>query len=135
MKSPKMRKFVGNKMWRDKAYDRKELAQSIIHYRMLDDQEYEQQLRSKLSEEVEEVVHAASTPKLVEEIADLYEVIDALCAVRGITRDEIMKAKEAKFAQLGGYYSKKFVMFVEHQEGSWGEKYCLADPLKYPEIT
>lgn len=136
MELRKMRTFIQNKMWRDKAIDMMEQQHgSKIHYRVLDAAEYDEQLRLKMLEEVHEVIAARSKKELTGEIADILEIIDALCIAHDITKDEISSEKIAKYNQRGGFTSRKFVTKAEHPEGSFGEKYCLADPLKYPEVT
>ncbi|MBA3953782.1 nucleoside triphosphate pyrophosphohydrolase [Candidatus Dependentiae bacterium] len=129
-----MRVFKQNKLWRDKAITRLEESGSKIHTLDLADQEYDKQLRLKLVEEADEVLKAPSKSTLIEELADVLEVIKALCKAHAITLDTVSEAQEKKYRERGGFESKKFVVKAEHPEGSFGEKYCLADPEKYPEI-
>ncbi|MGE0206687.1 MAG: hypothetical protein AB7R69_02445 [Candidatus Babeliales bacterium] len=129
-----MRKFIQNKLWRDKAPALMEQMGSIIHCTLLDDKEYDKQLREKLIEEIQEVVAAKNQKELTEELADIFEVIDALCALHGINKSEILKAQEEKKQKRGGFYERKFVTIAEHPEGSFGERYCLAQPEKYPVV-
>jgi hypothetical protein len=39
-----------------------------------------------------------------------------------------------KASRERGIQGRKFVTVAEHPSGSFGEKYCLNDPEKYPEI-
>lgn len=129
------RKFLQNKLWRDNAVAMMERnSGSTIHWHRLDDKEYDEQLRIKLIEETEEVVSAQSTEALKAEIADVYEVLDALMLLHGITKEEVKDIQMRKRAERGGFDGRTFVEIAEHPVGSYGEKYCLADPLKYPEI-
>jgi predicted house-cleaning noncanonical NTP pyrophosphatase (MazG superfamily) len=67
-----MRTFLQKKLWRDKAIDMMEQNHgSKIHWRQLNDQEFNQQIRIKLLEEAEEVVAAQSRNELINELADL----------------------------------------------------------------
>ncbi len=135
MTQPKMRKFVQNKLWRDKANEILEKQHgSIIHWRRLDDKEFNEQLRLKLLEESDEVKLAKSKEELISELADVFEVIDSLCKLNNVSREEIIVAQKAKIEKRGGFEGRKYVTVAEHLEGSFGEKYCLADPTKYPEI-
>lgn len=130
----KFRKFKQNKLWRDKAVDRLQQTGSIIHWERLNDHEYSVQLKEKLIEEAQEVAQASTTEQLCEELADVLEVMNALCIAHGFTLKEVMVAREAKHDERGGFEGRKFVTVAEHLVGSFGEKYCLADPEKYPEI-
>lgn len=129
-----MHKFLQNKLWRDKAPDLMRAIGSIVHVKKLDDSEYEQQLKIKLVEEVEEVCVTQTQEQLVEELADVLEVIDAICVLRKISLEEVRKCQAEKRDHKGGFYQRAYVTVAEHAAGSFGEKYCRADPEKYPEI-
>lgn len=45
-----------------------------------------------------------------------------------------MTIQKRKKESRGGFEGRKFVKIAEHPIGGLGEKYCLADPEKYPEI-
>lgn len=131
----KMRTFKQEKLWRDKLPDKMVKMGSVIHIKQLDDGEYDHQLRVKFIEEAEEVKVAKSRKELMEELADVLEVIDSLCALHNLSRSEIEMVQEKKRAERGGFLERKFVTIAEHPEGSFGEHYCLAQPEKYPEIV
>lgn len=131
----KMRTFIQNKLWRDKLPANMEAMGSIIHVKSLDDKEYDEQLRIKLLEEAQEVFSSLSRKDIIEELADVFEVIDALCIMHGFTRHDVIMAQVIKRDTRGGFMQRKFVTTAEHPEGSFGEQYCYAQPDKYPEIT
>jgi predicted house-cleaning noncanonical NTP pyrophosphatase (MazG superfamily) len=130
-----MHKFKNNKLWRDKIISMIEKQGSIAHTKQLSDQEYDEQLRLKLIEESAEVVTASSRTALIEELADTYEVIDALCALHTISKEELLAVQTKKFESRGGFYGRTFVTVIEHSAGSDSERYCRAQPDKYPEIV
>jgi predicted house-cleaning noncanonical NTP pyrophosphatase (MazG superfamily) len=130
-----MRKFRQNKLWRDKAVDIMEQEHgSCIHWRRLDDQEFDEQIRIKLLEEAQEVVAAENRQELLGELADVQEVLSALAGLHGITQQEIDAIQIKKQHDRGGFGGRRFVDIAEHPVGGFGEKYCLADPVKYPEV-
>ncbi len=129
------RKFLQNKLWRDNIPKMlEESSGSIIHWRRLDDAEYDEQLRVKLIEEAEEVVAAKTVDELKAEIADVYEVFDAIMKLHGIKKEEVNAIQLRKRIERGGFDERMFVEVAEHLVGSYGEKYCLADPVKYPKV-
>lgn len=131
----KRRTFFQNKLWRDKLVDiMQEKHNSRINWRYLSDEEFNQELRLKLAEETQEVIVAQSRDELVAELADVFEVIDSLTKLHNISQEEIVTAQTKKRDERGGFEGRKFVETAEHLPGSFGEKYCLADPTKYPEI-
>lgn len=131
----KMRIFFQNKLWRDKLVDTMEQKyNSRINWHSLNDEEFNAELRIKLAEETQEVIVAQSRDELIAELADVFEVIDSLTKLHNISQEEIVTAQTKKRDDRGGFEGRKFVETAEHLAGSFGEKYCLADPIKYPEI-
>jgi predicted house-cleaning noncanonical NTP pyrophosphatase (MazG superfamily) len=81
----KMRIFKQNKLWRDKAVNIIESMGSKINWIRLDDAAFDKELRIKLLEEAHEVVAAQSRDALIEELADVVEVMKALCDLHKIS--------------------------------------------------
>ena len=72
--------------------------------RILDHEEYLIELDKKLLEEVEEY----QADKTLEEMADILEVLFAICEARGYSVDELMVVKDKKRESRGGFISKIF---------------------------
>jgi len=130
-----MRAFLQNKLWRDKAIDLLEKMGSKIHWKRLDDSAFDQEIRVKLLEESEEVKKAVSKQELIEELADVYDILDTILKLHDIDKTEVEKSQAKKNQSRGGFDGRKYVTIAEHAPGSFGEKYCLNDPTKYPEVT
>jgi len=130
----KFRKFKQNKLWRDKIVDLMEHNGSKVHWKRLNDDEFSAQLKIKFIEEAEEVYNANTRKALIEELGDILEVISSLCDAHKFTLQDIIDVQQRKHEERGGFNGRKFVTIAEHTIGSYGEKYCLADPKKYPEI-
>jgi predicted house-cleaning noncanonical NTP pyrophosphatase (MazG superfamily) len=128
------RKFKQEKLWRDKAIDRLEQMGSKVHWTKLDAEQFLQQLKRKLLEEAEEVWNAKTEEHLVEELADVLEVVEAFCELHGKALQDVIALQHKKREERGGFQGRRFVTVAEHPIGSFGEKYCLNDPEKYPEI-
>lgn len=72
--------------------------------RILDDEEYLKELDKKLNEEIAEYQH----DKSMEEMADVLEVLFAICEARGHSVDELMKVREQKREKRGGFEQRVF---------------------------
>lgn len=72
--------------------------------RILDDEEYLKELDKKLNEEIAEY----QQDKSIEEMADVLEVLFAICEARGYSVDELMKVREEKREKRGGFGKKVF---------------------------
>ena len=72
--------------------------------RILTDEEYLTELDKKLLEEVAEY----QADKSIEEMADVLEVLLAICEARGHSVEELMEVRNAKRAVRGGFEEKIF---------------------------
>lgn len=78
----------------------------------LSDSEYHQALRNKLLEEAQEV--ASATPEdLIKEIADLYEVIDAVLAAHRIHHDAVLEEQKRRRVERGGFKQRICLLWTE----------------------
>ena len=130
----KRRVFKYSKLCRDKTIERQEAWGAVFHWKILNDAEYERELRIKLLEEAHEVNVAKNCDELIKELADLFEVIDALSKVYDLDKKDIMDMQIEIRNERGGFCNRLFIEKAEYLSGSKGEKYCLASPEKYPEI-
>lgn len=72
--------------------------------RTLSDEEYLSELDRKLNEEVAEY----QADKSLEEMADVLEVLLAICEARGHSVDEIMEVRDKKREKRGGFRDKVY---------------------------
>ncbi|MFC5471314.1 hypothetical protein ACFPPD_21740 [Cohnella suwonensis] len=81
--------------------------------RILDEEEYTRELRTKLKEESEEF-YAANNPKeALEELSDMIEVIRALTAVHGATWEELEAMRMKKLEARGGFQERVYLIDVD----------------------
>ena len=76
--------------------------------RVLGEAEYLPALRDKLVEEAEEA-RACEPSQLVEELADVYEVLAATAAALGVTWADVTATAERKRAERGGFADRLFL--------------------------
>jgi len=133
-KTPKRRKFLWNKLWRDKAAERLEQQDgAIIHRITLNDEQYKEQLGLKLIEEASEVHAAKTTEDLTNEIGDVLEVVDCIMKFHNISVEVVTATRDKKRDERGSFLERQFVTVSEYLPGSFGEQYTLKDP-RYVEI-
>lgn len=78
----------------------------------LSDDRYLAELDIKLNEEVKEYQES----KELEELADILEVIYAICNAKGHSIDELMKIKNDKHTSRGGFSQKIFLLSKDKNE-------------------
>ena len=69
---------------------------------IMNESEYPQALLAKLVEEAQEVADA-ETDDIAKEIADVYEVIDALLIAFDLNRDAILTMQKKRYEERGGF--------------------------------
>lgn len=79
---------------------------------ILSDKEYEKELLKKLHEECSEVITAESQEQLLEELADVYEVLNALAYIQNKSMDDVVKIAEQKKLKRGGFEKRIFLRKV-----------------------
>lgn len=128
-----MRKFRFSKLVRDKIVDGIKNSGNKPIYRRLRKTEYIKELIKKMLEESEELPKTKSK-ELIEEIADIQEIIDNILEVLGVTKVELKKEQRRKNKKAGSFKKRLFIDYVEMKEGAEWIKYYLKHPKKYPEI-
>ena len=126
--------FKQNKLVRDKIVQIMQEHGSKMYWIKLEDKDFIKQLKIKLVEEATEIAHTQNNDELAEEMADLMEVFQAFMQVCNISQKEITALQKKKRDEKGGFKSRTFLTFAEHPKDSPQERYCLANPTKYPEI-
>jgi predicted house-cleaning noncanonical NTP pyrophosphatase (MazG superfamily) len=100
---------VYKKLVRDKIPDIIKASGSTPITRILSDEEYLEALRNKL---VEEASEARDNP-VIEELADIKEVIMTISKVKGYTAEEIEQARLAKSKKRGGFDKRIFLVSTD----------------------
>lgn len=81
--------------------------------RILEDEEYTKELKSKLLEEVNEYLSAKDSNEALEELADVLEVIGALTAVHGYSMEEADTLRAKKAEKRGGFRERVYLIDVD----------------------
>lgn len=110
-----------NKLVRDRIPDIIQAAGRQCAIAQMTVEEYQQALREKLVEEAQEAAlsvernSAGTAPadELIRELADLYEVIDALMVAHQIERSDVIKEQETRRIERGGFSQRLRLLWSE----------------------
>lgn len=100
---------VHNKLVRDKIPEIIETVGKRCTIHILTDEEYILALEAKLNEEVAEY----QKDKNIDEMADILEVLQAICVARGYSFDELEETRAKKANERGRFQKKIFLEYVE----------------------
>ncbi|MBQ8994566.1 MAG: nucleoside triphosphate pyrophosphohydrolase [Oscillospiraceae bacterium] len=108
-------KITYNKLVRDKVPEIIKASGKTAETRILSDPEYESMLKAKLLEECKEYTEASGRDSQIEEMADIYEVLNTLAERKNITLEEVVAAAERKRESRGGFSAKIMLQAVTEQ--------------------
>lgn len=100
---------IHNKLVRDKIPEIIHNAGKTCVTHTMSDDEYIASLDMKLQEEVAEYLQ----DKNLEELADVVEVLRAICIARGYTLEELEKMRAKKVDERGGFEKRIYLEYVE----------------------
>jgi predicted house-cleaning noncanonical NTP pyrophosphatase (MazG superfamily) len=130
-----MKYFQVSKLVRDKIVDNMiKNNQETFGVRKLDDEEYFEELKKKLQEELEEFLNAEGEEKLRDELVDVLEVIDYLKKALKIKDKDIDEKKAEKEQKNGGFKERIYLESVGMEENNPWFDYYIKNPDKYPLI-
>ena len=101
-----------NKLVRDQIPEIIRQGGNECEVKFLSDTEYLTALRNKLIEEAQEAA-SATKEDLVEELADLYEVIDSILVTLNIERVKVFTAQIKKRKERGGFEQRIQLLWTE----------------------
>ncbi|MBY0077548.1 phosphoribosyl-ATP pyrophosphohydrolase [Priestia aryabhattai] len=102
-----------NKLVRDKIPTMIEQSGNTFKSRVLQREEYQNELKKKAKEELREYIEAQTHQEATEELADLLEVMYALAAVHGATPEQLEKVREEKAKERGKFDDRIYLVETE----------------------
>ena len=132
--------FSFQKLVRNKIVQIQEAEGATPIYRVLENDDHRKELLRKLEEEVAEVREACNSTQnaeaqILEEIADVQQVLDDLVHALGLTKEEIEKARQDKEAKSGGFDEGIYIETVEIPEDNKWVGYYRKNSERYPETN
>jgi len=127
--------FKVDKLIRDKLPQIMRASGIQVFEQVIDQAEYQHQLKNKLLEEAHEVLASSSEKEVREELADILEVMMALAREYDLELADIQETAAQKRVEKGGFDDKIYVHHVQIAHDSPALALYRAHPEKYPEIT
>lgn len=121
-----MRRFLMNKLVRDKVVSIMEEQGKKATSRILNDEEFIKELKIKLKEELAELdeVEFGDRENFINELADIQLLVDYLLKVNKISKEELDKFQKEKLEKVGGFEKKIFVGEVDLKDNDeWVDYY------------
>jgi predicted house-cleaning noncanonical NTP pyrophosphatase (MazG superfamily) len=106
---------VYNKLVRDRIPEIIESTGKKFTTRILSNEEYITELKTKSFEELQEYVETKNNEDAIEELADLLEIIYALAEYHGSSIGNVEAVRKEKAEKRGGFKEKIFLIEVEDE--------------------
>ncbi len=103
--------------------------------RQLNDEEFILALKDKLVEEALEAKDASTREELIDELADIYDIVSYICETKQINQHEIEASRDLKHTKRGGFDKRQYVESVSFSEEHRLTQHCRAQPDKYTEVS
>lgn len=100
---------IFNKLVRDNIPDIIENKGEKAITRILSDKEYRVELYKKLLEESQEVINSQDTEDILEELADVLEVLKSIVELENRNLDDVIEIANTKRLKSGGFSKKIFL--------------------------
>ena len=101
--------LIFNKLVRDKIPEIIESNNEVAIYRILEGNEYRQELYKKLLEEANEVINTKNSNDLIMELADVLEVLRAIANLESKELEDIIEFANKKELKRGGFSKRIFL--------------------------
>lgn len=100
---------VFNKLVRDKIPEiiKNNGEQSVV--RELSDDEYKEELYTKLLEESHEVIESENTESIIEELADVLEILKSIAELNNKELSDVIAMADQKRLKRGGFEKRLFL--------------------------
>lgn len=85
----------------------------VCNSKVLSSEEYTLELRKKMIEEAKELVDCETKDEAIEELADIYELIEAILKNEKIDWLEVQKKRIQKNIKKGAFEDRQFLISVE----------------------
>lgn len=113
IEKPKDTEQKYNKLVRDKIPLKIKLNGETPKHRTLSVEEFREAIKAKLLEEVNELLKATTKDEMIEELADIMEVIEWVRKAEEITEYDVLKMQHNKYLKNGGFFERIFLESVE----------------------
>lgn len=100
---------IHNKLVRDKIPDVIESNNETAVIHILLEAEYKSELFKKLLEECSEVINSKSSKEVIEELADVLEIIKSIAELEGKSLDDVMEIADKKRLKRGGFNKRIYL--------------------------
>lgn len=128
------KRFQVEKLIRDKIPEIMKTQGMIVNERVMEQAEFEKRLKEKLLEEAQEVHDTDSSEELIEELADILEVIYALAQAGGISLDKINEKRLSKRESKGGFDARIYNHYVDIEDDNPHMAHFTNKQKQYPQI-
>ena len=125
--------FHLNKLVRDKLREIYAGLNQKAKYKKLTSREHKGQLIRKITEEANEIDIDSSISEITDEIADLYQVLEDMMLLYGISEEQVKNSQRVSFDKKGGFIGGTYIETLELPDDDEWVSYYRKKPDIFPE--
>ena len=110
-----MNRKTHNKLIRDKVPGIIKSEGGIPKVLVLAEGDYRKALKVKMGEEAKELLEAETNDEVINELADIQELIRAIAANHVLSLSELENKRQRKLQERGGFEKKLWLKYVDEQ--------------------
>ncbi|MEK7158842.1 MAG: nucleoside triphosphate pyrophosphohydrolase [Patescibacteria group bacterium] len=111
-----MKKMIYHKLVRDRIPEIITADGGVPEVRVLDEGAFKAALRDKMVEEAGELANAKTREEILNELADILQLVESVAQVEDVTIAEVESKKQNKKVERGGFDQRWFLERVEKFE-------------------
>ena len=127
-------RFKAEKLVRNKTNERLAAKNVFMKYHIANIEEYQKLLSLKLIEEATEVAVAKNTDEIINELADVLEVVHSILAAYNLSFQTVEASRQEKLKTRGSFDDRIYSEYVDIDESHPLYAHYKSEPEKYPEI-
>jgi len=127
-------RFKAEKLVRNKTNERLAAKNVFMKYHIANIEEYQKLLGLKLIEEATEVAVAKNTDEIINELADVLEVVHSILAAYNLSFQTVEASRQEKLKTRGSFDDRIYSEYVDIDESHPLYAHYKSEPEKYPEI-
>lgn len=110
-----MSRKIYKKLIRDKIPEIIKKDNAVPKVSVLNNEQFKIALKEKMVEEAKELLEAEASEEILNELSDIFQLLESIALENNLTVAQVEKKKEKKKLERGGFEKKLFLEYVDEE--------------------